>query len=171
MLQESVQRSVSNLVEANYLVKEKEYTLGEKAIALTDKGIIGAFVLGISTEDIMAYFKKMKSKYPSAMEQILYFEKFKELFRIPEKRDFIAKKIAEYCLHKNLFIEGNVKQLTRNELKMLLTYVSIEYNDAFGDAVTLNEFVNKYSIDKEFLRESFQREKKRIDSILKELSQ
>jgi len=144
--------------------------MGEKAIVLTDKGIIGAFVLGISTEDIMAYFKKMKFKYPSAMEQILYFEKFKELFRIPEKRDFIAKKFAEYCLHKNLFVAGNVKQLTRNELKMLLTYVSIEYNDAFGDAVTIKEFVNKYGIDKELLRESFQREKMKIDSILRELS-
>jgi hypothetical protein len=51
----------------------------------------------------------------------------------------------------------------------LLAYVTIEYNKVFGKVTTIKEFTDKYGMDKKFLKAMFEKDRKRIDSIIRQM--
>jgi hypothetical protein len=110
--QPSVHRSVSSLIKNKYLVKDnKPMRSGkgkmsfEKALYVTDKGAAAAVVLGITLGQLQNYLNKFAFKNRSASDLVAYIKRFKGLYRVPEIREFIAKRIMEYLLNNNCFSE------------------------------------------------------------------
>ena len=60
------------------------------------------------------------------------------MFRIPDKREFLVRKMMENLLKLDKFDDtGFIKwPLSQGETKLLLAYVAIEYNRAFGKVST-----------------------------------
>lgn len=176
LLQPSVHRSISLLIKNKYLVKENKRTRKkgkmyfEKALYVTDKGAAAAVVLGIAFDRFENYFKKIAPKNKSAAESVTYFKRFEGLYKVPAKREFLIKKTMEYLLHNNYYNDfGTVMYPSGSEFKKALRYIQDGFNEAFGNAYTVKEFLDKYDIDKSFLKEAFQKDRKRIDSILSQL--
>lgn len=171
LLQPSIHRSVDYLIKEKYLIKEGQYTHGEKELILTGKGAAAAVILGISNEDIINYFDRRKSKYILFDDEIQFFQKFKQIaIKEPDKQTLLIRKMMEYFLKNNYFDEnGAAKDPSADELKRLLTYVAIEYHNALGNPRTIRELVDKYSLDRKQLREILEKQKLKIDSIIRQL--
>jgi hypothetical protein len=171
VVQPAVFKSVNLLIKAKYLVKDPQYKNGRKALVVTDKGAAASVVLGISYERLVNYFFNLSNQDASAARQLSYFKRFENMFRIPDKREFLVRKMMEHLLRSHKYDEaGFIKwPLSQGEIKLLLAYVSIEYNKAFGKVSTIREFIDKYGMDKRFLKAMFEKDRKRIDSIIKQL--
>jgi hypothetical protein len=82
----------------------------------------------------------------------------------------LIRKMMEYFLKNNYFDElGGAKDLSEDELKRLLTYVAIEYHNALGNPRTIRDLVDKYSLDKTQLKDILEKQKLKIDSIMRQL--
>ena len=127
--------------------------------------------MGISNEDIINYFDRRKSKYILFDDEIQFFQKFKQIaIKEPDKQTLLIRKMMEYFLKNNYFDEnGAAKDPSADELKRLLTYVAIEYHNALGNPRTIRELVDKYSLDRKQLREILEKQKLKIDSIIRQL--
>ena len=130
-----------------------------------------AVLLGISNDDIINYFTRRKSKYNFYNDEIRFFQLFKQIaIKEPYKQSLLIRKMMEYFLTNNYFDEiGAAKDLSDDEFKRLLTYVAIEYYNAVGNPNTIRDLVNKYSLDKKQLKDILEKEKLRIDSIIRQL--
>jgi hypothetical protein len=51
----------------------------------------------------------------------------------------------------------------------ILRYVQDRFDQKFGNAQTVREVLEKYGIDKSYLKEAFQKDRDRINSILSQL--
>jgi hypothetical protein len=182
LLQPSVYRSVDLLIKEKYLIKEGQYTHGEKELIVTEKGAAAAVLLGITNDHLIDYFRKLKRKYSSPSDEIQnlqhliddevqFFQHFKQMIiGKPDKQDLLIRKMMEYFLKNNYFDEsGNAKRLSPDEFKMLLTYVAIAYHNALGNPRTIRDLVDKYSLDRKQLKTILEKEKLRIDSIIRQL--
>jgi hypothetical protein len=177
VLQPSVYRSVDLLIKEKYLLKEDDFTRKsgqkyvERDLIVTGKGAAAAVILGISNDDIVRYFERRKSKYILSTDEVELFQKFKQIaVKEPDKQNLLIRKMMEYFLKNNYFDElGGAKDLSDDEFKRLLTYVAIEYHNAVGKPRTIRDLVNKYSLDKKQLRDMLQKEKSRIDSMIRQL--
>jgi hypothetical protein len=171
VVQPAVFKSVNLLIKDNYLAKEREYKNGRKALIVTDKGAAASVTLGIPYEQMVYYFVKLSNQDRSAARQVDYFKKFENMLTIPDRREFLVKKMMEHLLKTSKFDDaGFIKwPLLQGEIKLLLAYVTIEYNKAFGKVTTIKEFIDKYGMDKKFLKTMFENDRKRIDSIIKQL--
>jgi hypothetical protein len=176
VLQPSVYRSVDLLIKEKYLLKEKEFSRKsgqkyvEKDLIVTGKGAAAAVLLGISNDDIINYFERRKSKYNFYNDEIEFFQKFKQIVKEPGKQSLLIRKMMEYFLTNNYFDEiGAAKDLSDDEFKRLLTYVAIEYHNAVGKPRTIRDLVDKYSLDKKQLKDILEKEKSKIDSIIRQL--
>jgi hypothetical protein len=177
VLQPSVHMSVSLLIKNKYLVKnEKPIRSGkgkmsfEKALYVTDKGMAAALVLGITVDQLKNYLNKFASKNESAMNSISYFNRFIQLYKVPVKRDFLARKTMEYLLNNNCYDNlGRAVYLPEREFRRAYRYIQGEFDESFGIAETLKKALDKYGVDKSFLKEAFQKDRKRIDLILGQL--
>jgi hypothetical protein len=87
------------------------------------------------------------------------------------RRDEIIKKALRYAIHNNFFDKGDLRALTEDEAKKLKLFIAFEYIDAAGggDVLTLKKFVNKYKLDKNFLRNYLYKQKQYIESAIQEL--
>jgi DNA-binding MarR family transcriptional regulator len=171
ILQPSVQRSVGYLVKNNYLTKDSKYSRGRKVLLLTEKGTAAAMSLGIRIDKLEDYARKYNDK--SSME---FLKHFKVLFKNPEKRDEYLKKVVEFYLKNNLFDVGEVKrQLTNEEkskAKLTQLYIAKEYFESIGlndDVKNLKDYLNKYKIDKNLMREYLKFRKREVEWAIKEL--
>jgi DNA-binding MarR family transcriptional regulator len=171
ILQPSVQRSVGYLVKNNYLTKESGYSKGRKALLLTEKGAAAAMSLGIRVDKFEDYARKYNDK--SSME---FLKHFKERFKNPEKRDEYLKKVVEFYLKNNLFDGGEIKkQLTdeeKSKAKLTQLYIAKEYFESVGlndDVKNLKDYLNKYKIDKNLMREYLSSRKREVEWAIKEL--
>jgi hypothetical protein len=177
VLQPSVYRSVDLLIKEKYLLKEKEFSRKsgqkyvEKDLIVTGKGAAAAVLLGISNNDIINYFERRKSRYNFYNDEIKFFQKFKQIaISEPNKQHLLIRKMMEYFLKNNYFDEiGGAKDLSDDEFKRLLTYVAVEYHNAVGKPRTIRDLVNKYSLDKKQLKDMLEKQKLRIDSIIRQL--
>ena len=176
-MQPSVYRSVDLLIKEKYLLKEKEFSRKsgqkyvEKDLIVTGKGAAAAVLLGISNNDIINYFERRKSRYNFYNDEIEFFQKFKQIaISEPNKQNLLIRKMMEYFLKNNYFDEiGGAKDLSDDEFKRLLTYVAVEYHNAVGKPRTIRDLVNKYSLDKKQLKDMLEKQKLRIDSIIRQL--
>ncbi len=171
LLQPSVYRSVDLLIKEKYLIKEGQYTHGEKELIVTGKGAAAAVLLGITNDHLIDYFRRVKQKYSSASNEVQFLQQFKSMMiRKPDKQDLLIRKMMEYFLKNNYFDEnGTAKHLSADEFKWLLTYVAIEYHNALGNPRTIRELVDKYSLDRKQLKDILEKQKLKIDSIIRQL--
>jgi DNA-binding MarR family transcriptional regulator len=176
LLQPSVHRSVSSLIKNKYLVKEKGRTRKkgkksfEKALYVTDKGAAAAVVIGITLDQLENYYKKFASKNKSITDAVAIIERFKVLYKVIPKREFLVKKVMECLLNSNSYDHsGRIVYPIGTEFKKTLRYVQDSYDQLFGNAGTVREILDKYGIDKSYLKEAFQKDRERIDSILRQL--
>jgi hypothetical protein len=177
LLQPSVHRSVDSLIRDKYLVKNnKPIRSGkgkmsfEKALYVTDKGIAAAIVLGVTIEQVKNYLSKFASKNESAANSISYLNRFTRSYKVPMKREFLSRKLMEYLLNNEYYDKlGTMKYPTREEFRKALRYIQGAFDDSFGIPETFKEVLNKYGVDESFLKEAYQKDRKRIDLILSQL--
>jgi hypothetical protein len=171
LLQPSVYRSVDLLVKEEYLIKEGKYARGGKELIVTEKGAAAAVLFGITNDQLIKYFGKIKWKDSSAGNEVQFLQGFKDvIIGKPDKQEVLIRKMMEYFLKNNYFDEnGTAKHLSADEFKRLLTYVAIEYHNAVGKPHTIRDLVDKYSLDKKQLKDILEKEKLRIDSIIRQL--
>jgi hypothetical protein len=113
---------------------------------------------------------RLSEENSSAAEQVVYLKKFENIFQVSDRREFLVRKMMEYFLKTNLYKEGGIaKWPSQNELKLFLAYMSIEYNNAFGNVRTIKDLLDKYGIDKKVLKTMFEKDRNRIDSIIRSL--
>src|SRR5918992_3033005 len=166
LAQPTVFKSVHSLLQENYLESEQISKRTEKTLTLTDKGAAAAIlILGVSFDEFENHYKS----HPDI--QILQF--FKRIFKTPEKRDFMIKKAMEYAFKNDYFEQGNtIRQLSEEELKKFRLYMAIEYINSLGPTSKISsfkEFIDRYELDREFMKEYLNRQKQFADLLLKEL--
>lgn len=171
ILQPSVYRSADVLIRNKYLQKEIKYTVGEKTLIATEKGAAAAVLLGITNNQLIDYFKKIRRDYPSAGDDVQFFQQFNHMINIrePKKTDVLIRKMMEYLLKNNYFNELGSAKISSDEFKKLLTYVAIEYRNAVGKPRTISDIVEQYGLDKKQLIDILNQEKMKIDSIINQL--
>ena len=105
-----------------------------------------------------------------------FLKYFKEHFKNPEKRDEYLKKVVEFYLKNNLFDVGEIKrQLTNEEkskAKLTQLYIAKEYFESIrlnDDVKNLKDYLNKYKIDKNLMREYLKFRKREVEWAIKEL--
>lgn len=161
-LQPAVFRSIKYLIDNGYLTKDKRYRRGEKLVSLTSKGAAAAVMLGTTYKQFENFAKKKNSV--SDLRLFLFY------IRDPGKQDIIFKKAVEYLLNNNGFDnEGNVN--TGKLTGELLLHIATEINTIFDDTRTLKEFVEKYNLDKEALRNKLEERKRNIESLIEQLAE
>jgi DNA-binding MarR family transcriptional regulator len=173
VLQPSVYRSVDLLIKEKYLLKENDFTRKsgqkyvEKNIILTEKGAAAAVILGGTFDEFENYFKRQRQ--PDI--EILQF--IKRIYKTSEKRDLIIKKAMEYAFKNNYFDKGStIRQLTEEELKKLRLYMAMEYINSLGPTSnirSLKEFIDRYQLDREIMKEYLNQQKQFADLLLREL--
>jgi hypothetical protein len=171
ILQPSVYRSANVLIKNKYLLKENVYTVGKKTLISTEKGAAAAVLLGITNDQLIYYFKKIRRDYPSARDNVQFFHQFNQMISIrePGKRDVLIRKMMEYLLKNNYFNELGSVKISSDEFKKLLTYVAIEYRNIVGKPRTISNIVEQYGLNKKQLIDILNQEKQKIDSIIQQL--
>lgn len=176
LLQPSVHRSVSSLIKNKYLVKEDGRTRKkgrksfEKALYVTDKGAAAAVVLGVTLDRLENYYKKFTAKDRSITDAVAIFEQFKTLYNVIPKREFLVKKVMECLSNNNCYDHsGRIVYPSEIQFKKILRYVQDGFDQVFGHPQTVRELLEKYGIEKSYLKEAFQKDRERIESILRQL--
>lgn len=175
----SVSRSIDYLLEDKYLAvdpnlaREKGHKFFERPIYVTDKGAAYSVVnLGVTLEQIKSYNKK----YDRASEDM--WNQYDKTFVISEKREYIFRKSMEFLLNNNIFDnEGHIRnQLTEEEIKKMKMFqytASKEYYESAGlykqSITNINEFIDKFKIDKGAYKQHLLIRKEEIDSALKQI--
>jgi len=173
ILQPSIQRSVGELIRNHYLIKDTKYSRGKKHLLVTDKGAATAIFLGISLDQLEIFSKKY-----GLNASLSFLQNFKNTFKNVEKRDLYIKKAVEFYLKNNLFEEGNVRQqLTEEEkarARLNQIYIAREYFESqgfdFNNINNFRDFINKYKIDRETMKNYLRYRKQGIERALVELA-
>ncbi len=168
--QPSVQRSAELLIEQDYLTKSQRYSKRKKEVQLTEKGAAAALLLGGNIDQLEEYYDKMDKR----AQQI--FQTLKVIFKHPEKREQYIKKGIEYYFRNNFFEEGQTRQeLTEEERKRLSlaqlhiaqeSFESVLETKAIRD---FGEFLDRYKIDRDLMRDYLNQRKKVIERALNEI--
>jgi DNA-binding MarR family transcriptional regulator len=168
LAQPTIFKSVQSLLKENYLESEQKAKRTEKTLTLTDKGAAAAVVtLGATFDQFENHYKRQRHSDIQMMLQLI-----KRIFRTPEKRDLFIKKSMEYAF-KNKYFEGtNIRQLTEEESKKFKLYMAIEYINSLGptsNVHSLKEFIDRYQLDREIMKEYLIKQKQFADLLLREL--
>jgi DNA-binding MarR family transcriptional regulator len=168
LAQPTVFKSAQSLLQENYLESEQKAKRTQKTLTLTEKGAAAAVViLGVSFDEFENYYKRQRHPDREILQNI------KRIFKTPEKRDFMIKKAMEYAFKNNYFDEGSItRQLTEEELKKLRLHMAMEYVSSLGPTSNihnLKEFIDRYQLDKEIMKEYLNKQKHFADLLLKEL--
>jgi DNA-binding MarR family transcriptional regulator len=167
LTQPTVFKSAQSLLQENYLESEQKATRTEKTLTLTEKGAAAAVViLGVSFDEFENHYKRQRHPDREKLQNI------KTIFKTPEKRDFMIKKAMEYAFKNNYFEGSTIRQRTEEELKNLKLYMAMEYIKSLpptSNVHNLKEFIDRYQLDKEIMKEYLNNQKKFADMLLKEL--
>jgi DNA-binding MarR family transcriptional regulator len=167
LAQPTVFKSVQSLLQENYLESEQKSKRTQKTLTLTDKGAAAAVLLGVSFDKFENYYKRQR--HPD----IRNLQFIKSMFKTPEKRDLMIKKGMEYAFKNNYFDEGStMKELSQEELKEFRIHMAMEYIKSLeptSNIHNLKEFIERYQLDKEIMKEYLNKQKKFADMLLKEL--
>jgi hypothetical protein len=187
--QSTVFNSVRALLKNKYL--DSDRYAHDHELVVTDKGAAAALTLGIgfdtvvncvSRSDLFAsttnnYLKSMRLRYPRASFPKDYSLRDKQIINYIRKiaqstshKDNLMKRAVSYALENDYLHEGNFSKLSKGELQRFKLFVALEFIDTTGDILTLKQFVNKYGIDKSFLRRYLERQKLYLESAIRQLS-
>lgn len=168
--QPTVHKSVQSLIENYYLEYEQKYKHGEKRLMATHKGAAAAVVLGADYNHLKDYINRRK---PDDRGPFDIFEK--SLASAP-RREVIIRRAMEHALKNDFFDGGGFKRLTEQELKDLQRFIIIETlkysresSKTQKSANTIREFVDRYGIDKEFVKSCVARYQLTLEAIMREL--
>ena len=167
--QPTVYESVLLLMKDHYLKAEQKHKRGPKLLILTDKGAAAAVLLGIDINEIQSYEKRRNSNLVT--EAFTYYGK---IITTPEKRMLIFQKSMMYAIKNNLFEGGHFRSLTPEEEREFPKYIMREYMNSLGpttNITSLKEFVDRYHLDKDFMKENLLRQKELIATLLKQLDE
>jgi hypothetical protein len=165
--QPTIFKSMELLLEGNFVRAQQEYKRGPKVLTLTDKGAAAAIIAGVDLKQFDNYLKKQPTD--SIAESLKYFE---SIAINSEKRSFMLQKAMDYALKNNLFEEGYMKKMTEEEGKMFIRYIMVEYMKSLGPASNINtaeQFLDRYGLEKNFLKNFLIQQKQAIDALLKKL--
>jgi predicted transcriptional regulator len=167
LAQPTVFKSIQLLLQENYLESQQKAKRREKTLTLTEKGAAAVVVtFGASFDEFENYYKRQRHPDREKLQNI------KRIFQTPEKRDLMIKKAMEYAFKNNYFDEGSTRQLTEEELKKLRMNMAMEYINSLGptsDIPGLKEFIDRYELDRKFMKECLNNQKHFADLLLKEL--
>jgi DNA-binding MarR family transcriptional regulator len=168
LAQPTVFKSIKSLLQENYLESQQKAKRTEKTLTLTDKGAATAVVtLGATFDQFENHYKRQRHSDIQMMLQLI-----KRIFKTPEKRDLFIKKSMEYAF-KNKYFEGTtIRQLTEEESKKFKLYMAIEYINSLpstSNVHSLKEFIDRYQLDREIMKEYLNKQKQFADLLLKEL--
>jgi DNA-binding MarR family transcriptional regulator len=167
LAQPTVFKSIQSLLQENYLESQQKAKRTEKTLTLTDKGAAAVVLLGVTFDQFENHFKRQR--HPD----IQNLQSIKSMFKRPEKRDFMFKKAIEYAFKNNYFDEGSSKkQPSQEELKNLKLSMAMEYIKSLpptSNVHNLKEFIDRYQLDKETMKEYLNKQKQVADVLLKEL--
>jgi DNA-binding MarR family transcriptional regulator len=167
LAQPTVFKSIQLLLKENYLESQQSTKHTEKKLTLTDKGAAAAVLLGVTFDQFENHYKRQR--HPD----IRNLQFIKSMFKMPEKRDFMIKKGMEYAFKNNYFGEGStIKQLSQEELKNLRIYMAMEYIKSLPPTTnirSIKEFIDRYQLDKEIMKEYLNKQKQFAEVLLKEL--
>jgi DNA-binding MarR family transcriptional regulator len=167
--QPTVYESVQSLIKDKFLQsKRQSHKRGEKVLQVTHKGAAAAVMLGISFENLENYTKKYDTEFFTFFVQAL-----KRITTTVQKRDLLIKMALEYALKNNFFEQGYLREINAEETKKFQLYIASEYTSSLGPATNiknLKEFVDRYELDKEYLKAIFSYQKNIFEKFLNELS-
>jgi hypothetical protein len=173
--QPTVFKSIQTLMKNNYLSSVKYWSLyeypiesrttgGLRVIYPTDKGAAAAVMLGVSFDQINNLHHYGKVDFHKSIMILRYI---KMVLQSPNDQDLILRKAMKYALENNYFEESKIRR--RDEMHKIKLFIALEHLDAMGDILTLKQFVNKYEIDKNFLKKHLNKQRLYIDSAIREL--
>jgi DNA-binding MarR family transcriptional regulator len=167
--QPTVYESVQSLIKDKFLQsKRQSHKRGEKVLQVTHKGAAAAVMLGISFENLENYTKKYDTEFFTFFVQAL-----KRITTTVRKRDLLIKMALEYALKNNFFEQGYLREISAEETKKFQLYIASEYISSLGPATNiknLKDFVDRYELDKEYLKAIFSYQKNIFEKFLNELN-
>jgi hypothetical protein len=168
--QPTVFKSVKLLHKLNYLeskINSRYFTLGgtQREIAVTDKGAAVAITLGVPFDQIESY----QDYKPFTFLNIEGLDYICKIIKPSDKRQVILEKAMHYALENNFFDKGQFRLLGHDESEKLKLFIALESIKSIGDVFTLIDFVNRYRIDKNFLKKHLNKQKRYIDSLINAL--
>jgi DNA-binding MarR family transcriptional regulator len=167
--QPTVYESVKSLIENEFLQSKKQlHKRGEKILQVTHKGAAAAVMLGISFEKLESYTKKYDPDF-----FIFFVQVCKKVTTTIQKRDLLIRMALEYALKNNFFEHGYIREINAEETKKFQLYLASQYISSLGPASNiknLKDFVDRYGIDKEYLKAIFSDQKNAFEKLLNELS-
>jgi hypothetical protein len=170
--QPTIFKSVQLLHKLNYLESKLDtryYTLGgkERQIGVTEKGAAAAITLGVPFNRIEIYHQNYR-RFTFLNAENLYY--IWEIINPYNKRQVIVEKAMHYALENNYFDKGKFRYLNRDESEKLKLLIALEcIKSSIGEVSTLKAFIDKYGLDKTFLKKYLTKQKQYLDSLIKSL--
>jgi predicted transcriptional regulator len=165
--QPTIFNSIELLLEGNYVRAQQEYKRGPKVLVLTEKGAAAAIIAATDPKQFDNYLKKRPTD--SIAESLKYLG---SMATNPEKRNFMLQKAMDYALKNNLFEQGCMRKMTEEESKMFIRYIITEFMKSLGPASnvkTAEQLLDRYGLEKDFLKFFLVQQKQAIDALLKKL--
>jgi hypothetical protein len=125
-------------------------------------------MLGISFESLEGYTKKYDPDFFTTLVQVC-----KKVTTTIQKRDLLIRMALEYALENNFFEHGYIREINAEETKKFQLYIASQYISSLGPASnikSLKDFIDRYGIDKEYLKAIFSDQKNAFEKLLNELS-
>jgi hypothetical protein len=167
--QPTVYESIKSLVENEFLQSKKQlHKRGKRILQVTHKGAAAAVMLGIPFESLESYTKKYNYDFFTFFVQVC-----KKVTTTIQKRDWLIRMALEYALKNNFFENGYIREINAEETKKFQLYLASEYINSLGPASnikSLKDFIDRYELDKEYLKAIFSDQKNVFEKLLTELN-
>ena len=167
--QPTVYESIQLLIKDKFLQSERQlHRRGEKKIQVTHKGAAIAVMLGMPFERLENYTRKHNPEFFT-----FFLDACKKVTTTSQRRDLLIKMALEYALKNNFFEQGYIREINAEETKRFQLYIASEYISSLGPATnikSIKDFVERYGVDKEYLKGLFSYQKDFFDKFLNELN-
>ena len=167
--QPTVYESIQSLIKDRFLQSIKQvHRRGERVLQVTHKGAAAAVMLGIPFENLENYTKKHDTEFFT-----FFVQACKRITTTTQKRDLLIKMALEFALKNNFFEQGYLREINAEETKKFQLYIASEYISSLGPATNiknLKDFIDRYELDKEYLKALFSYQKNVFEKLLTELN-
>jgi hypothetical protein len=167
--QPTVYESIQSLIENKFLEPKKQlHKRGKRVLQVTHKGAAAAVMLGIPFETLENYTKKHDPEFFT-----FFIQACKKITTTTQKRDLLIKMALEYALKNNFFEDGYIREINAEETKKFQLYMASEYVSSLSPATNikdLKDFIDRYELDKEYLKALFLSQKNIFEKFLNELN-
>jgi DNA-binding MarR family transcriptional regulator len=173
--QPTVRKSVESLIKEGYMIGKQKHKRSEKVLELTYKGAASVIALGATLEEVEAWARSTDSKNLDVIQHI------KDQFPVSYAADLWFQKAMQYGLKNNYFENNKAKNLTPLERTKMLQNFQMEYLNSLGPVAnidsmadltkptTLKEIMDRFGLDKYYLKGYLNYQKELIDMVIKQL--